>query len=115
MSLLSTLNNLNSGMYQNTSHAWVQYLQDHYRYLKSAASWQPVTDEQMEMYRYRLRDFLVEQAKYEASLLWYVLWLNQWQTEGDFEQVSGFWLPPVELIRDLRRLYLTEQTKLQRS
>ena len=115
MGLLKTLTGLNASTYQNTSLAWVQYLQDHYRYLKSAATWQPVTDEQMEMYRYRLRDFLLEVARYETSLLWYVLWLNQWHTESDFEQVSGFWLPPVDIIRDLRRLYLTEQTKLQRS
>lgn len=115
MGLLKTLAGLNAGTYQNTSLAWMQYLQDHYRYLKSAATWQSVTDEQMEMYRYRLRDFLLEVVRYETSLLWYVLWLNQWHAESDFEQVSGFWLPPVDIIRDLRRLYLTEQTKLQRS
>jgi hypothetical protein len=93
--------------YCSEDQNWVQFVRDHFQYLRNTA--QEVT---LDVYRhntmkYRLEDFLEDQLKMYRSTAWIVLLINQMNSNVDFREMSSILIPDMRVIQYLRNTYNT--------
>jgi|SRR5574344_770736 hypothetical protein len=83
---------LNKVMYENTDREYVLYLFDHYREMLANSDKKVISIDEQAEYKYRLRMYL-KYIKYPEAFTWYILWLNDLDTEFNFVSVSSLMLP----------------------
>ena len=105
MSLAERLITLSSDLAKN-EEGWVQFIKDHFAYIRDNSPSVTITLGAMHRYRYRPEDFMREFG-YDPNLTWIMLLINEIKTRVDFEGLSEVKVPSLDLITTLRGQYDT--------
>ena len=92
-----------SSKYSPTDKAWVQFVRDHRAYLLASSLLINITDEQMNVYKFRPIAFLTEQGVPKEHI-WIIFWLNNIDPLK-FEGVTTLKAPPQNLLASLYAQY----------
>ncbi len=99
--------------YSSDDQHWVQYVRDHFHYIRNTAQ-----ETILEIYRhntmkYRLEDFLDEQLHFPKSAAWIVLLINQLNTNADFVGLNSILVPDMGVIQTLHTTFRTVRSQQQ--
>lgn len=84
---------------------WIQYLKDHRRYLiEKSVNWY-INPDQMGKYRYRLEEYL--QSINCSIPAWLVFYLNQIDSNIEFNNLEYILIPNEKYLDELRKSYNT--------
>jgi hypothetical protein len=86
-------------MYDNSDKEYVLYLFDHYKEMLANSEKRIITIDEQAEYKYRLRMYL-KFIQYPHQFTWYILWLNDLDTEFNFVNVSSLMLPKQNYIEN---------------
>lgn len=90
----------------NSDIEWVQYVTDHYRELQASAVTVEVLPTDMELYRFRLSDWLSDRG-YAKRLAWIVMLLNNIKSDREFVGFQQLRIPDSSQISQLRAQFNT--------
>ena len=90
----------------NSDVEWVQFVTDHYRELQASATTVEVSLTDMELYRFRLSDWLSDRG-YTKRLAWIVMLLNNIKSDQEFVGFQQLRIPDANYISQLRAQYNT--------
>lgn len=99
--------------YSSEDLEWVQFVRDHYYYIKNNCSKVELNPFRHNSFKYRLSDFCVDN-NIPRGMMWIVLMVNQLGSEKDFANLSVMLLPDVDSIKKLRNMYDTVQSHKRR-
>ena len=113
MSLTERLNELASDL-SKSDEGWVQFVNDHFSYIRDNSP--PVTISLGSMFRYRYRpeDFM-RAFGYDPNITWVMMLINELKTRLEFVDLEEVLIPPIELITELRSQYDTYLTTVGES
>jgi hypothetical protein len=89
---------------------WIQFMKDHREHILEKSSSILIDYNDQNTYRYRLFSYLVE-TSHTVDLLWIILWLNQLDTEMDFNNVRELYIPDYTHISELYQTYRSFRAK----
>lgn len=98
--------------YNNHDPAWVHYVQDHRSILLASCTARIVVASEQIMYRYRLMDYL-RSIHYDHTATWIVLYLNQLESERDFNNIDSILLPDLRTLATTYAQYKTYAANLE--
>ena len=88
---------------------WIQFINDHKRYIRQKSKIISLTTYDLARYRFRPIEYFNDLVQCGQNLVWVYCMINDIRTVEDFNQtLSKLWLPDPKVITDLRRSY--EQT-----
>jgi hypothetical protein len=90
--------------YSSEDLGWVQFVRDHYYYIKRSCAKVELNPFRHNAFKYRLTDFCIDN-NIPMGMEWIVLFVNQLGSEKDFANLSLMLLPDVEVIKKLRTTY----------
>ena len=93
--------------YSSEDQNWVQFVRDHFQYLRNTAQETALDVYRHNTMKYRLEDFLEDQLKMPRSTAWIVLLINQMNSNIDFRELSSILIPDMHVIQYLRNTYDT--------
>lgn len=93
--------------YSSEEQGWVQFVRDHYRYLRNTAQQVSLDAFRQHTMRYRLEDFIEDEFKMMRSTAWIVLMVNQLNSNVDFRNLEFLYIPDMTAIDYLRNRYDT--------
>ena len=99
--------------YSSEDIEWVQFVRDHYYYLKKRCAKVELNPFRHNAQRYRLTDFCLENNLARGTE-WIVLLVNQLGSEKDFSNLTVMLLPDMESIKELRMLFDSVQSNADR-
>lgn len=99
--------------YSSEDIEWVQFVRDHYYYIKKYCSKVELNPFRHNAFKYRLTDFCVDN-NIPRGMEWIVLLVNQLGSEKDFANLAVMLLPDVEVIKNLRNKFDTIQSNRNR-
>ena len=93
----------------NTDQNWVQFINDHKRYIRSQSTIVNLTTYDLARYRFRPYEYFNDKVQISQTLTWIYCLINDIRAIEDFNQtISKLWIPDPKVIIDLRKSY--EQT-----
>lgn len=96
-----------------TEKEWIQFVKDHRDQILENSNHIFIDFNDQNTYRYRLYSYLVD-TNNDPELLWIVLWLNQLDTEMDFDRVTELYLPSVAHLLTLWQSYRSFRAKFNK-
>lgn len=87
---------------------WVLFVKDHRDELVANATRRQFSSDLMNTVRYDLRRYL-RRIQYPEALDWVVLYINDIQTEADFNDLNELLLPSQNQISNLRNFFLSQR------
>lgn len=93
--------------YCSEDQNWVQFVRDHFHYLRNTAQEILLDVYRHNTMKYRLEDFLEDQLKMSKSTAWIVLMINQLNSNVDFRELNSILIPDMRVIDYLRTTYDT--------
>lgn len=101
--------------YCSEDQNWVQFIRDHFLYIRSTAQETNLDAYRHNTMKYRLEDFLVDQMNIPSSCAWIVLLINQLGTSVDFRELKSILIPDIRVIQRLADRYSTLKSQQNNS
>lgn len=92
--------------YGSSDPVWVQYVRDHFLYLREVSTKHTISDPDMFRFEFRPEAYLESQS-YPPEAAWIILLINQLDGKEGFSNLRSFWLPNLDKLKLLRSQYLT--------
>ena len=93
---------------------WVQFINDHKRYIRQKSSIVSLTTYDLARYKFRPFEYFRDKASAHQTLTWIYCLINDIRTIENFNQtISKLWIPDPKVITDLRKSF--EQTAAYQS
>lgn len=90
--------------YSNNDLGWVQFVRDHYTYLRNKSTPKIMSSVDMSITKYRIHEILAEMGM-SPSVIWIVLLINQLPSENDFVDLTAILIPDMATIEQLHSTY----------
>ena len=101
--------------YCSEDQNWVQFVRDHFLYIRNSAQTTSLDAYRHNTMKYRLEDFLVDQMNIPRSCAWIVLLINQLGTNVDFRELKSILIPDIRVIQWLVDRYTTVKAQQNKS
>ena len=93
---------------------WIQFINDHKRYIRQNSKMISLTTYDLARYRFRPIEYFNDQVRCGQNLVWIYCLINDIRTVEEFNQtISKLWMPDPKILTDLRKSY--EQTSAYQS
>lgn len=85
---------------------WVQFVNDHKRYIRQNSDIQTFNTYDLLRYRYRPEEFFKDKASCSSDTTWIYLLVNDIRSPEEFNtSITRLWMPTYSLIEQLRKSY----------
>lgn len=96
------------GRYDNLDKDWVQFVRDHKSVILANSVRHEPSAIYQNPYEYNLGRYL-RSIQFDLSALWIVQYINRYDTDKDFRNISYIYIPDID---HLQNLYKTYQTRM---
>lgn len=110
MGLINLYNSLQQSNFDTLDPEWVQFVRDHYFYLRKNSTEFTITPGDNQRFAYRLRSFVSEQGG-QIDMDWIICLINQLPSTMEFINRTAIKIPSYNSIQRLRQLYVNVQAK----
>lgn len=104
---LKEMYEMQADQYCSEDQNWVQFVRDHFLYIRQTAQTIYLDVYRHNTMKYRLEDFLQDQLNMPKSCAWIVLMINQLGTNVDFRDLKSILVPDMRVIQWLTERYRT--------
>jgi hypothetical protein len=94
------------GTYENTDDNWVQFVKDHRSLILANSTIHEPSLVYQYPHEYNLGRYLKSIA-FDISAMWIVRYINNYDTDKDFAQITKIYIPDISHLRELYELYRT--------
>lgn len=106
---------ISSEALNDSSESWIQYLRDHRSIIRATSTYIDVSESTMIKYKYRIRKYLNSVNNSYVQLETAFRIVNRLYSDEDFtENLTGFYLPNLNRIMEMRKMYTTLKSKINK-
>ena len=87
--------------FTNQEPEWMQYVTDHYQYLRDTASVHQIQPTDMNTYKYRLGDYLIDKG-FDKHTEWIIMLINQINSPMEFINREQMLIPSNKILSEMR-------------